>query len=140
MGSAQAVLITTLDAGALALRPFTIVRTRGSWYVRSDQVSAVENYAAFYGQSVVSEQASAIGVTAVPTPSTDSDSDLFNAYSTLGGSAVAGQTSEGGHIEVIDSKAMRKVEEGMDVVEVIENPFATGVVVGVYTRLLVKLH
>ncbi len=38
-GAPTAVLANSLAASALALRPFTVVRTRGFMHIRSDQVA-----------------------------------------------------------------------------------------------------
>jgi len=138
MGSAQAVLVTSLSAAALALRPFTIVRTRGWLLVRSDQQGAVENFDAAYGIAVVSDQAAAVGVTAVPTPTTDDSSDLWLYYQRVMGTLIV--TAGSNVVIQVDSKAMRKVNGDQDIVDVIENPIATGCVVGTYSRTLVKLH
>ncbi len=140
-------LVTSLNAAALAMRPFTIVRTRGQIFVRSDQNTSSEDYGASYGQAVVSEQASAIGVTAVPTPTTDNASDLWFVFEFVIGSIRAATSvgiEEGGWSRIIDSKAMRKVEDGQDVVEVVEGPGAgigaNGSQIAGFTRFLVKLH
>ncbi len=147
LSGANAVsLATTLNAAALAMRPFTLIRTRGIVTVRSDQRAATENYAVAFGRTVVTDQAVAIGVTAVPTPITDSDSDLWFVYEVL-----AGQISVGTDIGVFesgamglnrqfDSKAMRKVEPGQDVVSVIENNFSAGTITTIFSRSLIKLH
>ena len=138
------VLLSVLDAGALALRPFTIVRTRGMVLARSDQTAASETGDLGFGLAVVSDQASAIGVTAVPTPTTDDGSDLWFVYERLIQRYQAldatgfGQT---GLVRIIDSRAMRKVVDGQDVVKVAETgPIGGGVTVSSYTRMLVKLH
>ncbi len=139
-----ALLIGSLNAAALALRPFTVIRTRGIWRLKSDQVAATEDQVAMLGHAVVSDQASAIGVTAVSTPSTDSNSDLFFQYNVLFndfqlGSAV-GAMQQGTNQE-IDSKAMRKVEEGEDMVITLETgSLSAGVIVSTFTRELIKLH
>ena len=141
-----AVLLTVLNAAALALRPFTIIRSRGELWIRSDQVGVAEDQSAAYAQAVVSEQASAIGVTAVPTPITDSSSDLFFVYQVMkSAQGIASGTSVGlrGTRYEVDSKAMRKVEEGEDVVQVIESDIAgvtAGVTIAQSVRQLIKLH
>ena len=56
----------------------------------SDQTTASEGFHAGMGFSVVSDQAFAIGVTAVPTPMSDIDSDLFFVYETLIGRIEVG--------------------------------------------------
>ncbi len=91
------VLVTTLSAAALALRPFTVVRARGMLYILSDQVTATEQQTAIYGEAVVSDQAVAIGITAVPTPVNDSDSDLWFVYQPLFNAVVHGGTNGGLH-------------------------------------------
>jgi len=48
-----AVLLDSLNAAALALRPFTVVRSRGFLFIASDQISGAENQAVNYGMTVV---------------------------------------------------------------------------------------
>jgi len=77
--------------------------------IRSDQTGATEDQHAAYGAAVVSDQAVAVGVTAVPTPITDDFSDLWFVYERLIGTFVttgAGLTNKS-YETVIDSKAMR---------------------------------
>ncbi len=144
----SAALILSLNTAALALRPFTIVRTLMHWSIRSDQTGAGENYAAALGGAVLTDQAVAIGVTAVPTPFTDMGSDEWFLHSILDGRfmfisgigvANDGTIPAGG--TVIESKAMRKVENGEDLVFVLENDsLGDGTVVYVAGRVLIKLH
>ena len=75
--SVGGTVLFSLNAAALALRPFTIVRTRFLVSVVTDQVAADELVLGALGMAVVSDQAVAIGVTAVPTPITDMGSDLW---------------------------------------------------------------
>jgi len=140
-----AAVVTVLNAAALALRPFTVIRTRGRILVRSNQDAASENYGGAMGHCVVSDQASAIGITAVPTPVTDSGSDLWFQYDWAFGflefnSAVGSQDQ--GHLIEIDSKAMRKVEDGQTVNQVVESAAnqTDGVNISGFSRLLIKLH
>ena len=141
----SAVLISSLNAAALALTPFTIVRTRGQIFVASDQVANSENQAINYGHIVVSEQASAIGITAVPTPITEAGSDFHVFESLMARVQVATAVSmfEIGASKEINSKAMRKVDSGEDLIEVVETP-AGGPTQGIefrsYWRALIKLH
>jgi len=143
--ASTAALISTLNAAALALRPFTVVRTRGSLWVRSDQTVTSEDYQASLGLAVVSEQAVAIGVTAIPTPETDRNSDLWFVYETLQQAFTrfdaTGTMGMEGAVKEFDSKAMRKVEEGEDLVTVIEtSAVSLGAQVMVSFRMLLKLH
>ena len=147
IGSGTAVLLTSLDAAGLALRPFTVIRTRGIIGLKSDQVIAGEPQQLAYGHCVVSDQALAIGVTAVPTPVTDVDSDLWFTYEMLMAEFAfitgAGFDAQGMISRVFDSKAMRKVEEGQQLISVMETPSsatAEGVTVTDHFRCLIKLH
>jgi len=143
-----ATLLLTLNAAALSLRPFTIVRSLFHHSVRSDQTGASENFDAALGVAVVSDQATAIGVTAVPTPFTDLGSDLWLLHNIIDGHFLfisgvgveANSTSPRGGMTV-ESKAMRKVESGQDIAVVIENSsISSGTQNYVAGRMLVKLH
>ncbi len=136
-------LAFSLNAAALALRPFTIVRERLHWYVRSDVVTGGEVWGGAVGGCVVSDQASNIGVTAVPTPITDQGSDLFHFYDQAYGRFGGTQVEEVGITRVIDSKAMRKVDEGFDSVITFETPVSSlslSMVSAFGGRTLFKLH
>ncbi len=134
----------SLNAAALALRPFTIVRTRGIIYSRSDQLAATENYGGVWGMAVVSDQATAVGVTAVPTPITDMPSDLWFALESVNGQLAILSAASGvevGQTLHFDSKAMRKVDIGQDIVVVREtSSFQTSWATVQSFRMLVKLH
>ncbi len=139
-----AVLILSLNAAALALRPFTIVRTRGIWGIASDQVAATEFQEAAVGEILVTDQALAIGVTAVPTPVSDSGSSWF-AYNSLVSSFAfssgVGFDSQAMQTQVIDSKAMRKVEEGYQPIVVVgASSISDGLTLTHFSKLLIKLH
>jgi len=142
-----ALLMNSLSTVEKALRPFTVVRSRGQFAVKSDQVAASEPYGFGYGICIVSDQASAIGITAVPTPMTDQESDLWFVYEYLAQEFVfvtgAGFDSQGAAMREYDSKAMRKVEDGQDLVIVGEVPSSAtseGVVITNSGRVLIKLH
>ena len=145
-GANSAVLFTGFSAVDLGLRPFTIVRSRGFFSVMSDQIAASERWGASIGMAVVSDQAFAIGVTAVPTPETDRDSDLWYVYETLMGRvqfvSSTGITLYGATPWIqYDSRAMRKVEEGQDCAIVVEtNSVSNGVQISKAGRMLIKLH
>ncbi len=139
----SAALILSFNAAALALRPFTIIRTRGIWNVSSDQEAADEDCQVALTGCVVSDQASAIGITAVPTGYTDAGSDLFFLYeqqaiqtrflSTSGFNIYTGVT--------YDSKAMRKVNDDQDVIWCLENSgVSDGSTIFHSGRVLIKLH
>ncbi len=142
----SAVLTNLLNAAALALTPFTVIRFRGNLHVASDQSAALETYSMALGMAVVSVQASAIGVTAIPTPAIDVGSDLWFVYERVTSKfdfvSGVGFHPAAGVIKEIDSRAMRKVQEGEDIVSVIENGALTaaGCDVRFSGRILIKLH
>jgi len=143
--ASTAAQINSLNAAALALRPFTVVRTRGFFGIRSDQIAADESYDAALGYAVVSDQAIAIGVTALPTPQTDLGSDLFFVHQMLMGRLefVSASDTIPQMLTWVqyDSKAMRKVNDDSDLAFVIESSaLSTGVTVHHEARMLVKLH
>ena len=142
--------LTTLAATASVLdqtftfaEDATIIRTRGSLFVRSDQISATEAVAGALGMAVVTEQAAAIGVTAVPTPITDQESENWFlwqpwAYSFVVTTAVGTLGSSFAQFD-FDSKAMRKVNKDDSVAVVLENSFTTfGVEFFLTFRMLLK--
>ncbi len=141
----SALLIGTLNAAALALRPFTIVRVRGFWHVRLDQTAALEDWGASLGYSVVSDQAAAVGVTAVPLPEDDLGSDMFFVhefnYGTFGFISGVG-AQEIGVGRSYDSKAMRKLDDGQDLAITVQVPAAgpQSATILHAARILVKLH
>ena len=143
---AGGTLTNQLNAAALALRPFTIVRTRLECWIRSDQSAASEDQVGAIGLSVVSDQAAAVGISAVPTPITDLGSDFFfvhqpmlNSFLFVSGVGVVGDR---GTRYSIDSKAMRKVDEDQTMVLVKEGEFTQGSGMEIMSigRFLVKLH
>ncbi len=143
MTSTGGTIIFSLNAAALALEPFTIVRSHFEVALRSDQAAAVERQSASFGIAVVSDQAVAIGVTAVPTPFTDMASDLWFVHRNIFGdeSSLTDITRPETRIS-IDSKAMRKVDIGQDIVvvgELASTP-GTGQIMRVAGRMLVKTH
>jgi len=144
VAGATAVLLTSLNAAGLALRPFTIVRTRGLLMAITDQVAATEEPFGALGFAVVSDQASAIGVTAVPTPIVDAGSSLFFSwtpwYASIGFSTGSGLVNYQYTTE-FDSKAMRKVEVGEDIIATVENGSATdGAQFMFMARMLIKTN
>ncbi len=143
-GGDTAVIMSNASAGLLALRPYTIVRTRGILSIHSDQQSANEEQGFAFGHCLVSDQALAIGVTAVPTPDTDINSDLWYVYENMF-QTFTFLTGAGFAQDVVthryDSKAMRKVEEGETDISVLETTnFSSGLDVMHSFRQLIKLH
>ncbi len=141
-GGTEATLVASLNAAALALRPFTVVRTHFELMLISDQAAAVEVQIGSVGVAIVSDQASAIGVTAIPTPITDLGSSLWflNKLLFANQSNVVDKALPGLQVS-IDSKAMRKVELGQDLVVAIETgSISAGVVYKIGGRVLIKTN
>ena len=135
-------LIGSLNAAALALRPFTIVRTRMDVVYASDQQSASETTFGAMGIIVASDKAVALGSSAVPGPIAQADGNWFQ-YQGLAdvmrfGTNVGFQ-SVGHHYE-IDSSAMRKVTVDEDIAIMAEQSAALGATIVIMGRMLVKLH
>ncbi len=135
-------IIASLNAAALAKRPFTVVRTYIAWQMVSDQAAAIEEQFGALGLCVVTDQAAALGVTAVPTPSTDIGSDLWFAHAVLMGteSNLTDRTRDGSR-GVLQSKGMRRVNPDEDLLIVAEfSNTGGGFVLATGGRILVKLH
>ena len=137
-------LIATLNATALALRPFTIVRSRMVVFFESDQSATTEFCQAVLSAQVVTQVAAAAGIASVPTPQTETDADffiyqgLFQRHRNL--TAVGFQDMGRDQAWEIDSKAMRKVSTDDDVVFVTEIRGAPGANISIEGRMLIKLH
>ncbi len=130
---------------ALGLFPSTIVRTRGTFWVQSDQNAANETPFGAFGFAVVSERARAVGVTAIPFPVTDEGSDLFFVHQTFLGGSFGASTgalfANPWHQYDFDSKAMRKLEDGMAIAVQIQNSSgAHGLNYVLKFRMLFKTH
>ena len=141
MSAAGGTLMSSLNASGLAQRPFTVVRTHLQIMVRSDQSAAVEVQGGALGLAVVSDEAVAVGVTAVPTPITEMGSALWFVHQPW----MAGHndlTDRALPVQIfnVDSKAMRKVEFGQDIVMVgeLSTVVGSGAIISVIGRFLVK--
>jgi len=103
----------------------TIVRIRGTIFIVSDQASSLEDQVGALGVAVVSEQAVAVGVGSVPTPYTDQDSDkwmLHQYFAARTSVDSAGADLSGPYQRFdFDSKAMRKMVLGDEMIFVVEN-------------------
>ncbi len=141
-------LISSLSAGALALRPFTIMRTRQEIWFDSDQLAANEDPQGDYGKIVVTETAAGVGATAVPDPSSidgDPDSDWFVHQPVMvqfktAGTIQAWQVIANQIRYTIDSKAMRKVGADDDIVSMFSETGGHGAELYTRGRMLIQLH
>ena len=144
VAAGSTVLLAVLNAAALSLRPFTVMRTRLRLLWVSDQVAASEEPQGAFGIIVASEQATGQGVASVPNPGVDTDSSWM-VYEPLITSFVfadaTGIDADGGSIVDIDSKAMRKVNSNEDLAVMVDNTSASdGGFLWYGGRMLVKLH
>ena len=133
IASTDETALTNLAAGTAildqslggAVDPFTIIRTRGHVWIGSDQTTSSEDPFGAFGMAIVSDQVVAVGVTAVPTPFTEDDSDYWFVHDYFAqGLRVLDATgaSWAGLIDTpFDSKAMRKVNPDESCIFVLEN-------------------
>ncbi len=140
-----AVLSATGGTAITAITPLTIIRVRGFMALSSDQIVNTEAQELSMGMAVVTEQAIAIGVTAVPTPEVDRGSDAWFVYESISNqmfvSSAIGVLGPATVFRTYDSKAMRKVDNGFDLVQTIETgPNSAGAIFTDHFRVLVKLH
>ena len=139
----QVSILASLNAAALAFRPFTIVRTRMLVSFQSDQAAVSEQPMGALGGIVISEEAEAAGATSVPDPSGDSDGDWFvwqpvnHAFNFL---TAAGFEAPSNNQYMVDSKSMRKVGNNKQVSFVFEETNSVGAVIALTGRMLLKLH
>ncbi len=137
------VLLFTWNAAALALRPFTIVRTHLLIGWSSDQTAASETPAGVIGGMVVSDKAAAAGIASVPSPITEASEDWFfyqpvmHDFVFISG---VGTNSDGNNQYMVDSKAMRKVGIAEDLAIVVQETGVFGATVSIIGRMLLKLH
>ncbi len=118
----------------------TIVRVRGMLDPRPNVFSQDIDVVGAFGMGIVSDQAFAAGVASVPGPFTDPDFDWFVW---MGFSWRSEFTTDIGRLigsvpQVIDSKAMRKVNQNQTVVIVAEGQ-GDALFVNAVFRMLVKL-
>ena len=139
-------VISTLSAGALLLRPFTILRTRMILTLESDQQAVGERPQGSYGRIVVTETAAALGTTALPDPSsTDGDPEASwyvhqEAVCSFIFSSAVGHNSPQQQNYTIDSKAMRKVGPDDDIVSIFSETNGNGAILTTRGRTLIQLH
>ena len=103
----------------------TVRRSRGRIIVMSDQIINTEINTGAFGMIVVTDNAAAVGATAIPGPSTDASDEGWFVWEPIvslssAANGAAGVMQVGGLIDY-DSKAMRKVEQGFQIAVMAEN-------------------
>ena len=137
------VLMGVYNALALALRPFTILRTRALLAIASDQVVASESNSGAFSMQIITDSASAAGIASIPTPLTQPEADYFVYmpwqfdFAFFTGVGVEAQFARE---QVIDSKSMRKVGLDDDIAVVVQGLGADGYTVVLEGRQLIQLH
>ena len=136
-------ILLALTTAEKAKRPFTIVRTHIELMIATDQLIADEIQLGAFGGCVVSDQASGVGVLAVPTPVVDAGSDLWFLHQVVMNdftwNSEIGFDANGGQHYHLDSRAMRKVNDDQDVLFIGELAAASqGFLMTVGGRLLIK--
>jgi len=123
----------------------TVLRSVGILSVGSDQQVAGEHQQGAFGMCVVNNTAFALGVTAIPGPFTDSDSDLwfvhqYYAQELRFGTAVGMEPNWATKYE-FDSRGKRVVNEDQTVAIMIENPAgAFGISIQMGVRMLAMVR
>ena len=135
--------VSGLTAGALLLRPFTVLRTRLIVHIESDQAIAAEANDGAFGYIVVTDTASSLGITAIPTPLLNPEADWFVfqplSFNFLHLSSVGFEGNSGVQY-IVDSKAMRKVGPDDDIAGIVQMRGADGSVITTTGRRLIQLH
>ena len=137
------LLIGVMNALALALRPFTVIRTRMLLAVGSDQVVGSESNSGAFTMQVVTDSAAAAGIASVPTPLSQLEADYFvyepwefdvEFFTGIGVNERYSRQYQ------VDSKVMRKVGLDDDIAVVIQGLGAAGYTVVTEGRMLLQLH
>ena len=117
----------------------TITRSRGSVTWVSDQVASTESPTGALGLIVVSEDAFAIGITAIPDPVFDVDNDGWLMWVPLTTYQRSAEITP--NPKEFDSKGQRIVRDGSRVVLVAANAHATeGAAISVAIRVLARFR
>jgi len=105
----------------------------------SDQVAATERPLAAVGLCIVSDEAAAVGVTAIPRPYGDAESDFWFTHEFWAAPISRADSTGFAKVDsrvILDSKGMRKMSEDQTIALVIENAATTG---GVQFRLDLRI-
>jgi len=115
VGAAGSTLLADFAPGTVGIDKPTIVRTRGDISIVPAVLSADLEVVGAFGVGVVSAQAFAIGITAIPKPFDDANWDGWYVWQAINFVVEAGATvqsfSPADRIITVDSKAMRKIAD-----------------------------
>jgi len=108
----------------------TMLRTRGAAIVKPTTPSADAIVHGAWGMMVVSDLAAAAGAASIPGPVTDADHDSWFVWEPLLAamefSSAVGIHYDAGHVFPFDSKAKRIVQEGQQIVIMVESKGTIG--------------
>ncbi len=148
LSQASSVIQASFDTRLSASQPrtpFTIIRLRGQAVFYSDQSAADEDPFGAIGAMLVNGESFDAGITAVPTPYTESSDNrwFWHEYwsAPVAATPASGIMTQFYDLITIDNKAMRKVEAGDVLIFVIENKSgAHACAFSFNVRVLTKLH
>ncbi len=136
--NSKVLLALTLPAAMSLVAPATIVRTRGVISIRSDQSAASEDQVGAFGFGLVNPVAASLGVTGLPGPASEALWDGWFVHQWFA-ATNADQAAPFNMMQIIDSKAMRKIDADEAIVVMIENSSAAnGFQVSTSFRMLLK--
>jgi len=123
--AASKVLIVSFTEGTGI--DVTVRRIIGSAWVGSDQSAGFEDQLGAIGACIVTDQALATGVAALPGPATDASDEVWPFWMPVMQGSAKALTASGrdGFIHAFDSKAMRKQPGGTNLAFIAENFHAT---------------
>ena len=143
IGAGAKVVLVGVPAATLSPEsPATVVRIRGLLSVAPTNSSANRDLVGAFGMGFVNEVAFQVGITGVPGPATDCSWGGWMVWqpivSSLQVTTDVGYQSRFDTAYTIDSKAMRKFEEEMAFVVVVENLTGLSFSAAIAFRALVK--
>ncbi len=110
-------------------RDETVLRTVGSFSIKSDQAAASEDQLGAFGLCAVTDRAVVIGISAIPGPGADIATDVWATYVPILQSfqfaSGVGIEPDMATIYPFDSKAKRKIPDGYALAVMVENNHAT---------------
>ncbi len=131
---------STIPFGFAANTDITLLRSHLSVWIQTDQTAALEEQMVAVGLIIVSDKAFALGVTAVPLPFTNGTDDGWVLHKSIYQASAGSLNGMTPPVTYVDSKGMRKFQDGETLALVIENHHATfSATVVASLRVLTKL-
>ena len=116
----------------------TVRRTHVQLYVQSDQAVSPEVHIGALGFVIATDAALAAGAASIPGPVTDASDDGWFVWMPFQDVGIIGGQQRGNINEwEVDSKAMRKIQEGYGIAVMIEN--ASAVVGGIDVMIAISM-